>query len=483
MALLDTFETSQPLIADVAASAAVLNQWRRNLYALDDATRLMQYAYCGGFGHPQERTRQNPYRESWGGFRYEPGMTTLTAVTRCTGITAGDVLRLYLGGALITTWTLANGAQTHTAALPAGYSRNQAIDVAFEVFNPAKTTDPDAEIWGDIEIIAAFVSPVTVGDPYPGLPPALTNTLDVAATEQIASTLNWLVRQVGVRTRPAFQSVIRWHGPYEGQTSVRWFGSLVRSPIHAVLKVLGAVVVMGRTATEQVRLRVDGVTVATYAVPTVPGEYTFSLTYVMPQAVTTRLYLEVDHIRTAGGDSNASPLTRFTLYRVWAEDSSATAALSIPELPTRQLVAWPTLRSFLNACITAAATLKARIDANPDLWARQYLFRRRYAYDDYQNGLFEPGMVATFFERAGNSLVVRGKGIKAAFGPQAFGEQPDDAHFGLYPLEPMRSETLVDGDQVETVLVNLDVLDGLFGADPYNLRGVELHYAGEILRI
>lgn len=483
MALLDTFETSQPLIVDVAASAAVLNQWRRNLYALDDATRLLQYAYCGGFGHPQERTRQNPYRESWGAFRFENGMTTLTAVTRCSGITAGDQLRLYLAGALVTTWNLANGAQTHTATLPNSFSRNQAIDVAFEVFNASKTTDPDAEIWGDIEIIAAYVSPVTVGDPYPGLPPAFSSALDCAATEQIASSLNWLVRQVGLRTRPAFQSVIRWHGPFQGQTSVRWFGSIQRSPIHAVLKANGSVIVMAPGATEQIRLRVDGATVATYNVPTVPGEYGFTLSYAMPQAAGSRLSLEVDHIRTAGGDSGQTPLTRFTLYRVWAEDSSGTAGLSIPELPTRQLVAWPTLRAFLNACITGAAAIKARIDANPDLWARQYLFRRRYAYDDYQNGLFEPGMVATFFERAGNSLIVRGKSIKAGFGPQAFADQPDDKQFGLYPFEATRAENLVDGDQVETVLVNLDVIDGLFGGDPYNLRGVDLHYAGEVLRI
>jgi hypothetical protein len=480
MAILDTFEDSQALPDQVAGSATVMNVWRSNLAAIDDATRIGVYAYQGGFGHPQEFVAQNPYRESWGGFRYLTGMTTLTAVTRSSAVTSGDVLRVYLAGTLQATWTLANGTQTHTFNLPS-YGANFAVDVVFEVYNASKPAEGAS--WGDFEIIAAYVSPVQLSDAYPG-EPTFTNVYSPTSTQQLASAINWLVRRVSLRTRPLFQSIVRWNGPYQGQNTVRWYGSVEKSPAQNVLKANGMVLVQASGMTEQIRLRVDGTTVATYAVPTTPGDYGFTLSYTMSQATGTRLYLEVDHIRTAGGDSNQTPIARFTLNRVWTEGVGVYAVSSFPPLPIRTGVTWATVKGFLNNCRDAAATLKARIDANPDLWNRQYLFRCRYAFDAYQNQVFEPGQIACCWERVGQALLVRGKGIQLAHGPSAFNPDPKSQNeVGLYELKPFVTESLVDGDAVETALVYLDGIDGLYGGDPYNLRGVDIHYAGEIFRI
>lgn len=476
---LATFEDTPNLGMHRYPSAALLAATRSNLIALDRVTRQGRPAYCGGFGHPQELVTLNPYRESWGGFRAVPGLTTLTVETYAASVAASDVLRAYVNGAQVASWTLANGAQVHTAGLSA-YPTNSAPDVVFEIYNPNKPANGAS--WGTFEVTDAYVNPVGLADAYPGQPTfaASYNATDLT---QLANAVDWLCRRVALRTEPLFQTVLRWNGPYTGQTTVRWYGGVTVSPAAPTLTASGYVWVQHGGAAEQIRLQLNGATVASFTVPGAVGEYAWTLQHTLTQAAGTRVAVAVDMIRTAAPPAGDNAISRWTLQRVdLTGAASIYPAISIPVVPARQKVTWATLKAALNACSNAAATIKARIDANPDLWSRQRLYRRRYAFDDYQTTVYEPGQIAQQIARRGEAVLVKAKGASIEWGPGGFinGEQNE---VGLYAVKNQFSQAAAQGDAVTTELVYLDTLGSLYPSAPYNVRGESVAYAGEILLV
>jgi hypothetical protein len=477
---LDTFEDTPNLGMHRYPSASLLRITRSNLLALDEVTRQGRPIYQGGFGEPQENVATNPYRESWGSFRALPGLTTLTVVIRSSAVDSGDVLRVYLNGALATTWALANGEQVLTAAL-GSYAINSVVEVVFEVYNASKPSG-DAS-WGDFEIQDAYVGPVTLADAWPGVP-TFTTTYSSAALLQLSRAVDWLVRRIGRRTEPLFQSIIRWNGPFTGQTTVRWYGGAEITPACNLLVAAGLVRVDVAGATETVRLRVNGVTVDSLTIPSTRGDHGYTLTYPLSGATGTRLPVVVDMVRTvAPPHSGDEPVSRWTLSRVeMIGSASIYPAISIPTVAARTNVSWSTFKAALQACADAANTIKARIDANPDLWSRQRLFRRRYAFDDYQDRVFEPGQIAGQYARRGEALLIRAKGARAAWGPGEFDNNSKN-EVGLYAVKNYLEQGVCQGDTPRTELVYLDTLNGLYPTQAYNVRGEQLIYAAEILRV
>lgn len=488
---LHTIEDTPNLGMHTYPSATLFRAIRANLLALDGATRIGRNAFCGGYGNPQERARVNPYRESWGSFRALPSLTTITWVTRSTGLTGNTDVRLYLNGTLAATKDLSNGVQTHTHTL-GSYAINSVVEVQFDVIRAdlAVGEYPDIEIFGSVEIEEAYVGPVALADAWPGTP-TFTSTYDPAKTQQLADAVDWLIRLVGRRTEPLFQSIVRWKGPYgprgiePGDPNVRWFGSIQPSAAAATLRMIGAVWV-SVAATEQIRLWAAGSVVATYAVPTTPGLYGISLSYNLPQAAGTHVPLVVDYVRTAGPGEidGAEPINRWSLWRVWTE--GAQALYSVPSIPSPVArVVDANWAATLNAASAAAATIKARIDANPDLWTRQRLFRRRYAYDDYQDRVYEPGNIAYANNRVGEAVLVRGQNDRVEWGPFFWDETVEFAtdDVGLYPFQGTLSQGICQGDAKVSELVYLGTLPGLYPTASYTVRGESLAYAAEVWRV
>lgn len=490
--MLHTVEDTPNLGMHRYPSAALFRAIRGNLLALDGATRIGRSAYCGGYGHPQEYANVNPYRESWGAFRALPGLTTLTVVTRSSDLLGNTDLRVYLNGTLASTKDLANGLQTHTVSL-GSYAINSVVEVQLDVVRadlPAgESPTGDSLIFGTVEVEDAYVSPVTLADPWPGTP-TFGASYDAAMTQQLADAVDWLIRRVGRRTDPLFQAVVRWKGPYgprgaePGQADVRWFGSVQPQASAATLYARGnAWVSWG--ATEAIRLWAGGSVVATYTVPTTPGVYSWLLSYSLPQAAGTHVPLAVDYVRTAmPSHLGVEPINRWSVLRVWTEGAQGLYPVPSIPAPAARVVttAWD---DALNAASSAAATIKARIDANPDLWSRQRLYRRRYAYDDYQDRVYEPGQIAFSMARTGEALLVRGQNARVEWGPQVFDEtytpQTDDV--GLYPLKGVLSQAVCQGDAPMSELVYLGTLGGLYPTASYNVRGEALAYAAEVWRV
>jgi hypothetical protein len=143
---------------------------------------------------------------------------------------------------------------------------------------------------------------------------------------------------------------------------------------------------------------------------------------------------------------------------------------------------WATWKAALNACATLANTLKTRIDNNPTIWSRQYLYRRSYGYDDYQELVFEPNFIPAAVPRVGEAVLVRGQGNKVAWGAQVFDETKTN-DVGSYELNATYSEAVNTDGVKSTALVYLDALKALPPGASYNVRGGTIVYAGEIWRV
>ena len=485
MATFATFETTPNLGVHTYPSAALYRVIRQNLLALDEATRQGRPAFSGGALHPQEYVTSNPYREAWGAFRALPGLTTLTTAIYSTGVTSGDVLRVYVDDVLTSTHTLANGTSAFTTTL-GSYTTNSVHTVQWDIYNATKPQGEAAgAVWGNFELVDAYVGPVTLADSYPGVT-SFAGSYSASALSSLASSVDWLARRVGRRTEPLFTTLVRWLGPYTGQLNVRWHGGLIVSPAAPTLVATVAVRVTVPGATEQVILAVNDSAVQTWTVPNTPGNYGHVFSYAMPQAAGTRIRVAVGMTRSGTPPhTGAEPCSRLSVMRVACTgDRGVYSALSIPDVTARSSMTWATWKAALNACVSAATTIKARIDANPDLWDRQRLFRRRYAYDDAQNRWYEPGQPAFQLSRMGEAVLVRGQANRINYGIFAVDEDPKkENEVGLPPFEGTKNQGVTEGASLRTELVYLDTVPGLRGAMPYAVRGVDLVYAGEILLV
>lgn len=493
--MLHAVEDTPNLAIHEYPSAGLFATVRQNLLTLDQATRVGRSAYCGGWGHPQEFERTNPFRKSWGSFRFLPGMTTLTTVVRVSGRQDGDTLRLYVNGSLVQSSSItANGDQTYTYTLT-GLTNYAVVEVDWHIYNAGYST-PDlteGQDWGRYEILDAWVSPVTLADAWPGVP-TFTTVYDTATkVPQLANAVHWLVRRIGRRTDPLFTTSVRRGGPLSDASELdygpgvqRWHGSVVTTATAPTLRARGQVWVRFPGATEEIRLYVNGSVVATSVPPATVGRYNWSFSYAMPQAAGSRVAVEIRFRRTAPAlHYDNEIVSEWSLLRVWTEGAAGIySAPSIPSVAARTDTTWSTWKAALNAAATLANTLKSRVDANPSLWSNQYLYRRSYAYNDYQEGVFEPNYIPTAIPRLGEALLIRGVGNKVAWGAQTFDEKSAETNsVGSYDLDATYSEAVNTDGTKGTSLVYLDALASLPPMASYNVRGGTIAYAAEIWRV
>ena len=142
------------------------------------------------------------------------------------------------------------------------------------------------------------------------------------------------------------------------------------------------------------------------------------------------------------------------------------------------------LRILLKFSLTSTilTTVKNRIDANPEIWNRQRAYRARYGRGtSTELRWFEPQFVAANNHAAGDAIIVRGKAISLAYGAVRFTEEYND--IGAQAWETARSANVIDGDDIESVRVSLGSAVGLTAGAPYALRGEDLSYAGEQLKV
>lgn len=491
MGLLYGVEANPDFVGGDLLSAEALNRIRANVAIADAASRYGRVAFCSAYGNPPENTSENPCLVGIWAFAMEDGATTLTIVTSMTGRQTGDQLRVIRDGTaensyadgLITDFNLANGEQTHTITISgAGYVERQVVMVRLFLRNATGGTPYD---WGFLEVRDMYVDPIDLSG-WPGVPasPAITET----ALDQLSNASTWVLRRLGQRVEPLFQSIVRRPGPFTGDGTVVWSGSIVRSPDHPTVRATVAVVQKVAGTTETLRMRVNGTIVASWGLPTSPRESATTLTYdASAVAAGTRMWIVIDVVKTAPIDQVPLDLpdtSRWSLLRVWAEGATGAASLPDPLSERSGTTFGPngtsgTLLDWLGDVATAIAAVRTRIVNNPQVWGRQICYRVRYSYDDAQLRWFEPWGVANCAARLGMALLVRGKAITVNHGPGGFTN--DFNEVGAQEFENFRREPVIDADRVETQRVYLDAIPLLAPATPYNVRGEDLYYAGEEL--
>jgi hypothetical protein len=483
MGVLKIVDDSPSFATGQALSAEMLNLLRDNALALSEASYLGVTAHLDRYQVPPEDNDQNPVTVWRGGFVFLTGMDTLRVVTFFAGQVAGDTLRVYRGDGVATysDHTIANGLQTFTITIDAsGYAHGEVVLLRLDLLNGAPST---AHPWGNIDIREVVAYPVELADAFPGVP--TFGAITAANLNQLSNCIDWLTRRMGLRYEPLMQAIIRRKGPYfDGsatQADVRLTGSVRKSPAHGELVARGLVYV-AYGATESIRLNISGGAVEdTYTPPTTPGTYSWELTASLSGEATDALVpWIVDYIRTAG-TTDPNLVNRWSVYEVLTRPTSGTPA-TLAEQAARVPLDFSALQTWLNALCTIVDDTYDRVVANYPVWQGQRAYRARYGIDDFQFRFFEPGGVALVQRRTGEAIYVRGKGITIGYGSGRF-EDKEDKETGLYAFENFRRETVAQGDQVETVRQYLDTLPGLPAGAPFNLRGADLYYAAEQLKV
>lgn len=483
MGLLALCEDSPAFATSTELSAALLDIMRVNIEAMHMASYLGRNAFEWRWGERPENTQVNPCTVWRGAFRFLTGMTTLTITLNNSGLAAGDVLRVYLNGAGTAT-TLTAGAQSVTRTI-SGYADGEIVELDLILYNAGRTADTAA--WGTTEIRDITLTPVGLPDAYPGVPSF--GAITAANLNQLSDATDWIMRWMGLLHAPLFCAILRENGPFGpatpelGQQTVSWRGSIRRTAEHTTLKAKVGVLILYPGYTESIVLKVNGATVATYSVPSTAGEtnYTFSTT--LATTVDAVVDLEIQMLRTAPDPELDTPLVnRISLYRVWLERATTPTAAGLTACTARESLTFSALQTRLNAYGTALTAIKARLDANPDIWARQRPYRRRHSFDDFQAAFFEPSRPSYSAARVGEALAVAGKGVSLHYGPFSYAEKPG-LEDGLYAVTTLRNETLIDGAQAAAALHWLDTFAGLAPGTGYLVRGDDLRYAAEQLLV
>lgn len=483
MGVLKIVDTPPSFATGQALSAEMLNILRDNALALAEASYLGVSVHQDRYQIPPENNDQNPVTVWRGGFTFLDEMDTLRVVTFTSGQQSGDVLRVYRGdgSGTYSEHTLANGLQTFTITIDgSGYDHGQVVLLRLDLYNSGGSAT--AYNWGNIDIREVTAYPVQLADSFPGVPSF--GAISAANLNQLAECIDWLTRRVALRYEPLFQAVIRRIGPYyDGsatQADVRMTGSLRRSPAQAEIVARGTVDVR-YGATESIRLNLNGSVVDTYSVSTAAGTYGWELTASLGAFSTDTLVpFIVDYIRT-GGTTDPNLVNRWSVYEVFTRPTSGTPA-TLAEQAARVPGTFTALQTWLNALCTIVDDAYDRFVANYPVWQGQRAYRARFGIDDYQFKVFEPWGVAVRQSRTGEAVYVRGKGVSLGYGPGRFFEDKQN-EVGAYEFENFRRETVIDADAVETQRFYLDTAPGLPAGAPYNLRGVDLYYAAEQLKV
>lgn len=469
------------------------------LLALDEGTRLGGVAFCGLYGqHAEEAAQQN--QVIWrGGGVWRTGMSTLRVVTFTKGTVAGgDTLRIYRGDddSVFSDHTLAAGAQTFTPSIASGYGNEQVLRVRCEVRHSA--APPAAYAGCQVEVQLAEFLPVFLADAGPFLP-AFSTAGEITGTTltQLATYIRWLIRRVGLRYDPLFIRQLRRNGPYcipgyGTDPNVVWRGGHRKTPLHPTLRASGAALILWGGATESVRLLVNGSVVASTTLPTTLGETAWSLTHSLTgYSDGTALRLALEFVRTAP-TADGTPINRWSVERVGV-DAPADAAATLGSWAIRQTgVTAASLVSWLQSARALCQLISDRITLNEGFWGVQRLYTARPAMsigaDNSQFSLFEPWSVP-YGERAGDAIVGRGRALNLGFRAAYYDEaeyaktaKTNDG-IGAWPLVHTRTQSFIDGNDVETGRLYLDQVPGLPIGSPYMVRGVESYVLMEQLKV
>lgn len=465
---------------DMILSAADLRALRRNAAIVDGLSYRPMPCFDSSAGldtYTVGYYPSSPPFRIWNGyFRFRSGMATLTIVGSATPAGA-ETIKVFLngGGAAVATITPSSSFTQNITISGLGYTDGQIVQVELQVQGSAATSGARYVIY-DI-----YASPISYATPWPGVP-TFSGTYSALKLNQLSNAATWLFGRMAAT--PIVPNLMMRYalGSFGTLPNLRplWYGSVGRYYSNDIFRLYGVYTNVTDIA-QKLYVYINGSLAATLG-PFGPGTATISIPVALTHTLGTRVEASIwEETVTPGAVSAAWKQSRFSLtYRYSQADSSGYPYAAMPtDFTPATSISAATLDSRLNSLATILSDTKARIDATPAIWDRARAVRRWFGKNGEDTQDDFDARARPFFSRQGYRLVVRGKGVSIGFGAITV---PSDPQKGpLYDKHTYgRTESVVDGDKVDTKTVYLDSIEGLVPGTTYQLLG-DVQYAEELL--
>lgn len=465
-----------PFVDDVGqfVAAADLNLLRTNTIAVEawSFRRLAAFdSSCSdttsyaATKHPAE-----DFQVWRGTLRYFVTMTTLTIAGRAASY-GSATLRFYVNGVDKGTVTLAS-SWSKTISISSGYTSGDFLDI--QINTEGNTTKTSVYV-----IDAVYGDPITAPTSWPGAPSWGSAIYSATRFNQLAEATANLYERMNLI--PIVAQVAHVYIPvtHKAETHRIYTGSVLRSFTADKLRVFGNAVI--NNTAEYFVVYVDGVAAYTSPAMTI-GTYPILQDITLSHTLGTRVEvaIEVTVTDASNQDRENTINSRYTFTAIRAQATGtgypyatppdafvANASISSGDLDT----ALATLSSMLT-------TANSRLSGRPELWARAYAMRKRYALDDHQNTKLMRHYPHVM-QRLGDRLVIRGKGVKIAWGPITVKSKEQGLDYDDY--EWANEQEIIGGESIDTQVVYLDSLPGLYPGVQYFIFGTDVIWAGEYL--
>ncbi len=407
------------------------------------------------------------YRLWWGSIQYRAGMTTLNAFGRAAS--AAGTIQMRINGSLATsasatsTWSL-------QADISTGYSEGDILPI--ELVTSGNTTKTSNRF-----VLGVYASPVAMPTAYPGVP-TFSTSYTPALLNQLLSTCHWLYDRItAVPYVPHIAQIMR-PATHKAQTIILYSGGIPRFHTQDELHIEIWQNLLPNPG-EYIQVLVDGSVVYTGSTQPPGGTAAYDLALPLTHTLGTTVPVVVRAVVTATPTPYTLINSRYTIRTVGtiARTTPYPAATPPAAFPENGSIAHATAVSQLNAIATMLTNVKSRIDGRPELWNRIRAFRRRFAIDERQNTKLAK-MYVPRRARQGDRLVVHGKGVGIQWGSFKLAEKEGEIDYDDYTFSD--SESLTDGEAIETKTVWFDQFRGLVPGAWYTLSG-DCYFASEFL--
>ncbi len=447
-------------------SAADLNMLRDAAIQLDGWSFRRMNACCSSgpqtTGDAADWHSRGDYRQSWWGLRLRTGMTTLTIE----GVFSFYQLDFYLNGVLNSSQA-AGGAFTKNITLGAFTDGDVLLLEIRTHGNPA--TAPGGYT-PKYMIYDVYVGPIVVTSSWPGSP-SFAGTYSATLLNQLRTDAQNLYDRINAVPIAPLNAMTNIPATHKVETIRLFAGSVGRYESSEYLRVVGNLYC--QNTTEHYEIYYNGSLVFTSSNYTVGQTAVISVPVSLSHTLGTRAEVLIQAVVTATPALN--PPQNYSVYNIIVIRSEASGSgYPVAAPPTvftaEESITAATLNSRLNAIATMLSTVKTRLDTRTDQWNRARACRRVYAKDDTQVAR-NMKRHCCLFQRQGDVLVVRGKGVKIGYGAIAI-EVPGENQAVNYSKYSFANEQSIGADdKVTTSTVYLDSLPGLYPGMLYYVFG------------
>jgi hypothetical protein len=463
---------------DVPLSTALLNQLRAAVIRLD--------GLCSGRRHPvtpssgsqntgdaAEWHSRGDFRQSWWALRYRAGMDTLVISGEC-----DHDLDFYINGVFDSTQAASAGFAA-SIDISTGYADGDII--LLEIKTNGNPTGPGTTGYTPLYLIkTVWADPIDVLSAWPGVP-TFAGTYDADRLNQLTDAAQYLWERVTACPIPPHVANIFIPSTHKVETTRVFDGAVARFQSAESLFIYGQVYC--QNVAEYLEVYIDGVLEYTSPTYTLNQSAIVTANIALTHTIGSFVRVAIQAVVTDASNQTAPTLnSRYSFQTIRTQATTAYATAAPPaELTAGTSMSVAALNTWLNALSTMLDDAKAALDASPELWERNYAMRRVFAKDDHQVSR-NLKRHSSLFQRQGDTLIVRGKGVKVAWGAITVKPPGEDQPVNYSDFSFANEMSVGADDKVQTSIIPLSTLAGLEPGMVYYVYGAgALEFAAEYI--